>query len=453
MSTTRRIKIKQQLTKPKIQRFLELEKRDPQFIRKFNKGFCHGFLILGLYGAYLESLGMEENVEKDDWPWMQRTLEKMVLWKGKSLKKIEKNERADFDRLISLIEGFQHIYHYLPVGQGHLADYFEDTLGRKMEYEFGFAGLTTCEKLVSVLFEEAFKYDRRLILLSSKKHGLGLFKVGHHIKLFNVNSSYAWESFTLETKEELASHIFKKYKYYHSTPSPLGLHVFSLEGVKNDYLSLHELFKKMDCPLTFSHKETSYSALEIAACTGNKDCVEYYLGQGMPVDAAPKVSHTALSYAASRGHYATAALLLKHGANIDQKQGKLNTPLQMAAKKGRIDIIKLLLEHQRPLQFDHLLTALCYLKPKNNKKNLIQALDPLLWMNVFTNEKINTRLKEYKTSPTYRKAVYQYLLKMKKICTLTPKNNLMFGFFTPPNDYPQLGPTNTQPCPNKRYLL
>lgn len=451
--TQARIKIKQKETKPKIRRFLELEKRDPKLIRKFRKGFCHGFLILGLYGAYLESLGQEENEERDDWPWIQHTLENMVVWNGKTLKKIEKNKKADFDRLISLIESFQHIYHYLPVGQGHIADYFEDTLGRKMAYEFGFAGLITCEKMASDLFEQAFKYDRRLILLSSKKHALGLFKVGQEIKLFNINFPYAWEFFTLESKEELASLIFKKYKYHHSIPSPLGLHVFSLDDVKKDYLRPSELLEKMDCPLTFTTKEISYSALEIAACTGNTDYIEYYLAQGVPVDTAPKPGHTALNYAVSRGHYDAAALLLKHGASIDTRQANYKTPLQMAAKKGRIDIIKLLLESQQPPCFNHLVTAFSYLKPKNNKKALLLSLNPSLWACVFMSKEIGMQFKEYKESPIYRKAVYQYLRKMKKICTATMKDSHSLRLFAPPNANLLADPINSLACPNKRYLL
>jgi ankyrin repeat protein len=127
-----------------------------------------------------------------------------------------------------------------------------------------------------------------------------------------------------------------------------------------------------------------------------------------------------------------AALLIAHGANIDLVGKNKRTPLQQAAKKGRLDIIKLLLESKSPVSFDHLVSALSYLKPRQHKKQLIYSLDPIIWASVFKEKHIIAQLKAYKKSGIYRKAVYQQLCKMLKICTTSLAQGKAFLLFPPP---------------------
>lgn len=430
--------ISQTQTRPKIRCYLTLQNRSPYTIHQFKKGYCHGFTVLGVYAAYLESLPEDTDIAEDNWTWVKNTLEKMVAWEGKTLDDLSQQDKADFDRLISLIEFFQHIYHYLDFGQGHIADYFEDTFGRKLKQEAGFAGLVTARQLRETLLNEMLKYDKRLILLSSKKHALGLFRNGKHIGLFNINFKSGWKQFKLGANQALANAIFKIYKYDVNTPSPLGFHIFHFDHPGKNYCSPEKLLTRLNCPGFYSadksHKQ--YSALEIAACMGNKEYVEYYLKKEMPVDTETLSGNAALFYAVSRGHYHTSAILLAHGADINKINQQGKTPLQVAAKKGLFTLLNLLLESEENATFDNLVTALTYLNSRRKRAYFISLLDPGKWQPVFQDDpKIAAELKNYKTGDHYRKPIYHHLLNMRKMIDQTASQALegeRFRLFSSP---------------------
>ena len=165
---------------------------------------------------------IEKKIEKncDNWEWLQAILHHIATW-DKNIDSLTPADRENFDRLIAYIVFLQNVSDLLPVAQGDLHNYLEDTRGRKPLLEYTLSGLFSAndftkqinsEKDSSVKFtliDEILKYDKRMILVSCGHHTLSLFKNKGKISLYNSNNKSGLQYFNVDEKERLVDEIFR----------------------------------------------------------------------------------------------------------------------------------------------------------------------------------------------------------------------------------------------------
>src|SRR3990167_10804353 len=166
--------------------------RDPDFIRKLaSAGYCCGFATLAAYGQWLEwqpkriDEKTHQPIPRDDWTWFHSVLTMLARWDGES--KLSDLAQQDIERLLSLVEYFQNIRDYLPIGQGDWHESLIDTQGRQPTKEYSVAGLFTAENLLAVLPD--LLQEDRMILISSDSHDVSLLKHAGKYYLYNAESS------------------------------------------------------------------------------------------------------------------------------------------------------------------------------------------------------------------------------------------------------------------------
>ncbi|EFA07512.1 pyrexia [Tribolium castaneum] len=87
------------------------------------------------------------------------------------------------------------------------------------------------------------------------------------------------------------------------------------------------------------------SALHLAACTGNIDCIKLLLQHGAEISARDALNRaTPLHCAASKGHLSAVKLLIRHGADVNAGLDN-KSPLHYAVQSLAIDCVKELLEN------------------------------------------------------------------------------------------------------------
>ena len=172
------IDISQDVILRKMVSYLRQEGRDQELIVKLAKGYCDGFSTVACYAQWLQSQPQKKDSEtgewiaRDDWTWFFATLQMLATWDENS-SLLPKNKQ-DIERLLALLEYFQHIFKYLPIVPGELQDSLQDTQGRHLTKEYLLAGLFIEDDLKTIL--QQICPESRLLLISSHNHCVSLLR-------------------------------------------------------------------------------------------------------------------------------------------------------------------------------------------------------------------------------------------------------------------------------------
>ena len=320
--------------------------RDPEFIKKFEKGYCSGIASLWLYTKWLQTQPQQDAAkDRDDYEWFQKVVNLLAAWDEKSDLKPE--EEKDVERFISHIEHFQNIGSYQPIGHGELQHSLEDTEKRKLTKEYSIAALFTLNQLKKLLETETIIQEGRLTLIDSHNHAVALFKSGGFYYFFNANSS------TGEVKalsiDEIATLIFSSYAFKPENPSPIAFRIFGFDAPPIPYKDVDAVLSAVkiesDKPVSDNYAG-GFTGLHMAARSGSLESIRYLIDKcSADINAKEKNGFTALMLAAHHGHTAIVIELLNQpGIDVNLKGNYDYTALMYAVIGGRPEILKELLK-------------------------------------------------------------------------------------------------------------
>src|SRR3990167_1150348 len=224
--------------------------RDPDFINKLPTGYCCGFATLAAYGQWLEwqpkriDETTHQPIPRDDWTWFQSVLTILARWDGQS--KLSKLDKQDIERLLSLVEYFQHIDDYLPIGQGDWHEGLIDTRNRQPTKEYSVAGLFTAENLLAVLPD--LVHEDHMILITSHNHAVSLLKHEGHYYFYDANSPdgvHVCPAQDVSDVSVLVNRLFSVMYFDQKTPSLLGFRMFNFDGQPATYPPHEALLKQV----------------------------------------------------------------------------------------------------------------------------------------------------------------------------------------------------------------
>ena len=345
----------------KIALYLSEEKRSCDLIYQFkHRGYCHGLGVLTAYGLYLKSQTKQTcATEQDDWRWLKSTLIAVAAFRPTD--QLSSGAKANFDRLIALLEYFQHISTYQTVSQGNLHHYLETTTNELIQLEYKFAGIfkasdfhQTLQVTIkerpchTTLFDILTRYSYRLILISGGKHTLSLFKKGSHFSLYDANARGGRKRFALRDSRAMIREIYKMYHYDRKQPAAFGFRIFTFHSPLMPYPDPKDVLSSLhrhQIP-SFTGK---YGPLHIAARIDSTQCIEYYLKHHAELDSTTTHGSTPLLVAAKRGHLASVDYLLRHGASMNEQHA-----IKSAAKRGYIEVVLVLLSYEKGDPLQHL---------------------------------------------------------------------------------------------------
>ena len=320
--------------------------RDPEFIKKFEKGYCSGIASLWLYTKWLQTQPQQDAAkDRDDYEWFQKVVNLLAAWDEKSDLKPE--EEKDVERFISHIEHFQNIGSYQPIGHGELQHSLEDTEKRKLTKEYSIAALFTLNQLKKLLETETIIQEGRLTLIDSHNHDVALFKSGESYYYFDANSS------TGEVKalsiDEVAELIFRSNAFESKNPSPIAFRIFGFDAPPIPYKDVDAVLSAVkiesDKPVSDNYAD-GYTGLHMAARSGSLESIRYLIDKcSADINAKNGNGWTALMLAAHHGHTAIVIELLKKGdVALNAKDEDGWTALMLAVNGGHIETVKELLK-------------------------------------------------------------------------------------------------------------
>lgn len=344
-----------------IAKYLTKQNREPTFIAKFEKGYCQGFICVGLYALWLSTQEeLRGNTVRDDWDWLTQAMHQLHLWS----KNPQKESVDDIERLIALIEYFQNIDQYISVAQGDIAHSLVDTMARSPIREYSIAGLFThkdlCKQIYvprhdieekhiksktrkSHLLEEIVKKNR-LVLISGAAHEMGVILINNMYIIFDANFPSLIKLVHQTDIDQLAREIFWAQAYQTTKASPLGFRIFSFNKEHEYYPSQSSLLDAAKAKLMLPQSDytSNCTALHIAAWIGCEESLKYYIIKNSEVDALTLDDQsTPLTFASLNGHNGAVKLLLEGGAKIEQKDNEEKTPLDRALENRHYDTAKL----------------------------------------------------------------------------------------------------------------
>jgi len=315
--------------------------RDPEFIKKFEKGYCSGIASLWLYTKWLQTQPQQDAAkDRDDYEWFQKVVNLLAAWDEKSDLKPE--EEKDVERFISHIEHFQNIGSYQPIGHGELQHSLEDTEKRKLTKEYSIAALFTLNQLKKLLETETIIQEGRLTLIDSHNHAVALFKSGGFYYFFNANSSTG--EVKVSSIDEVATLIFSSYAAFKpENPSPIALRIFGFDAPPIPYKDVDAVLSavKIESDKPSDNYAGGFTGLHMAARSGSLESIRYLIDKcSADINAKEKNGFTALMLAVNGGHIEIVKELLKEdGVALNTKEKDGWTALMLAAYYGHTDIV------------------------------------------------------------------------------------------------------------------
>jgi len=96
------------------------------------------------------------------------------------------------------------------------------------------------------------------------------------------------------------------------------------------YFKKHGATLDLELPGPAGTRNKKYTLLHVAAFQGRAECLEWLLGEGLPIEARTISGQTPLSMAAARGYPDCVAVLLASGADAAAEDEEGRTPLDLA---------------------------------------------------------------------------------------------------------------------------
>jgi ankyrin repeat protein len=346
----------------KFVRFLELKKNqadyDPKIvddlINKLGEGYCSGLASVAAYSLWLEQQPKRidevtgKPIPRDDYSWLEKTLNASAEWDGQSLPREE--IANNIERLLSLIEYFQNIYSYLPIGHGDLDKSMELTSRnspnafQKPNKEYSLAGLLTVEDLEKIILQ--ILPEDRMILISSHNHDISLFKHDDMIMLYDANNPNGRQIYLDSSIQKLSTDIFTAMEYQQKIPSPFAFRTFSFDDKQTfNYPLQNELLKGLPLISGVDNYANNVTALCMAASIGCIESLKIYLTQQADLNQTSKGGATPAYMAAQNGHAQALQVLAENGADLNQTSKGGATPAHIAAQQGHAQVLRVLAEN------------------------------------------------------------------------------------------------------------
>lgn len=98
--------------------------------------------------------------------------------------------------------------------------------------------------------------------------------------------------------------------------------------------------------------DDKFTLVHVAAMAGQRDCLDWLLSLGEPVDVRNERQETALHLACRSGSVDCAKLLLSRHADPNATDVFYDLPLNAAIASGKLDVVKILIAHPRELVWD-----------------------------------------------------------------------------------------------------
>src|SRR5579885_2434101 len=356
--------------------------RKEQLINLMGKGYCSGFTTIWLYANWITTQ-KETGKERDDLIWFNNITKQIVTWDGSSEITIE--QQQEFERFLSLIEFYQHIDEFLPIGQGDIEKSLVDSKNRQPKKLYTLGGLFTEDEAAVILqrmLDEKMFADK-LTIFSSHNHATGLFNDGSD-KYFFYDPNNPDGAVEIKNGKELAPALFKAYRFTPGLPSPLGVRIFGFSPLDNP-IPQTELLKHMSVLADNNGiiKDKKYcngmSCLHMAVRVGDIESVKFLLEQGVDVnysnsskeddealgspirfaiqwnrpeilqlliDTGKVVLRSEDLYSAVRHKSALMLKILFDAPNAPDKSSiQLDLMLELAIKNGFSDIVSVLLDY------------------------------------------------------------------------------------------------------------
>lgn len=365
----------------KIHTYLTQQKRSKDLIDTFAEtsaggsdlGHCAGISQLVMVLLRLEDeppLRDEEREElpRDDFEWFEQTWQFLADWDEGS--DIKPKQQEEIDRLINFLTLFHHSKTYFSIPQGELSRTYEYIGNLRVRREYSLGGEFTAGQWAVVLKE--LLQEKKSILIGSHNHAVGVYV--RNGKYYFHNSNYRNRLILpLESVEELAEEIFRRFRYQKDQPSPLSARIFDYvdktskleddviaEGEKERYERVDQLVKKyIKENKGLELKEESegelyaggWTGLHQAAYIGSVSSAQRYIdlyneNEGelkSYLEVKNNAGASAMILAARNGHLALVNTLLALGVNINDKDNNGITALWFAAQGGYIEVVNALL--------------------------------------------------------------------------------------------------------------
>src|SRR3990167_4259403 len=367
--------------------------RDPDFIRKLDSaGYCCGFATLAAYGQWLEwqpkriDEKTHQPIPRDDWTWFHSVLTMLARWDGQS--ELPSLAQQDIERLLSLVEYFQNIRDYLPIGQGDWHESLIDTQERQPTKEYSVAGLFTAKNLLAVLPD--IVQEDRMILICSHNHDVSLLKHEGQYYFYDANSPdgvHVCPARDVSDVSLLVNRLFSAMNFDQETPSPLGFRMFNFGGQAATY-PLHEalLEQVQDHQPSQTGYASNWTALHMAARIGSVESTSIHVAQG-GINLFDSGGRTPAFMAASRGRVHVLRVLVASGANLDLAGPDGATPAFMAAQNGHAEALSVLAANGADLNLPRLdgRTPM-YIAEQNGHQEAVNFIRSLKQRDVFLAE-------------------------------------------------------------------
>jgi hypothetical protein len=326
-------------------KLLKLEIADiKNIISLLKEGHCSGFSSLWLYCSHIDTVPRRFDnkgnfIPRDDLSWFKDTLTLISNWNR--VRQLTSEEKNDFFRFISLLRFFQAPEDFR-IPQGKLSETLQDTRGRKFKKEYSIAADFTKEETKNLLSQ--IIYEKRLILISSHDHDMGIIKCCGIYRFYNPNNPEG--AVDCANTEELASAIFTASRFISDRPSPLGFRIFCTEETKKispmNYPVQQDIIRTLsfikDKKIDLAYKEhRQRTALHTAAFISCNKSLRALLDEKADPNVVDENQWTALMLSACNNNKKAVKRLIKHKANIETFSTLNKNALMLASEKGHTD--------------------------------------------------------------------------------------------------------------------
>lgn len=355
---------------------------DKNLLLSLKEGLCSGFASIWGYARLLQDQPirfdtLNQPLPRDDLDWFYHTLNMISAWDER--RDLSPYEIQEIERFFTLLNYFQTVSNYLPIGQGELQDSLVDTKDRKLQKTYDIA-LSTDQPNYTEVLKQVVK-DKDIILIRSNNHEVCLYKLNDIFIFYDSNNKQG--EWVTKDLNELSQRIFLAFRDKMNEPAPIGMRMFNFVRL-HDYPAqsdvLNAVYGKLKNPEVWINQQKKeykdVTALMIACNINSLESAKYHIQQGAVVNIQSNIEgqiSTPLSQACSVRNDQLVKLLLDHGADPNFGATSSESPLHTAVKRDSLPIVELLLEKNAKIYSDSLLSPL-YLAVQNGNLEITKLL-------------------------------------------------------------------------------